>query len=97
MIYSWNVISYSEETVHTALITAMYSWTFMKMFLDILSRQSIKVTLILSTDEFFKIILIYSEEIKHNSDISTTYRWGILKFFLSYYEETVHTVHITSM
>jgi len=53
MSYSKNALGYSEETEPTPHITTMYSRVSPKIFLVILWRQHILLTLLLGTAELF--------------------------------------------
>jgi len=96
MSFSENVLSYSVESVHTALFTTMYRWFFLKMFLVIFRRLYILITLLLRTAEvFWKCSYLF---------------WGVCTYFLHYYyvqqnytenflrfsEDVLHAAHITT-
>jgi len=95
--YSENDLSYTEETVHTAHITTMYSWVILKMSLVILRRQYVLLTLILCTAElFWKCCYLFGADCTY----CLYYKYIQLSFsekFLSYSEETVVTAHITNI
>jgi len=56
--FSENVLSYSEETVHTSHITTMCSCVILKMSLFILMGQYILLTWLLCSGVILKIFLI---------------------------------------
>ena len=96
MSYSDNILSYSEETLHTPHITTMYCWDFLKMFLVNVRRSYIQHSLLRCTAELF---WKFSQLFWGNSSYISHYCYVQLSFFenvLSYSQETVHTDHITT-
>ena len=57
--YSENVLSYSEERVHTVHTITRYSWVFLKIFFVIPKRMYILLAFLLCTAELFlKMFLV---------------------------------------
>jgi len=97
MIFSENILSYSEETVHTPHTTTMYMWGFLKMFLFIPSWPTFCSHYYYVRMSFSKNVISYSEETVHTPLTSSMYNWFCSERVLSYSEGTVHSTYITTM
>ena len=93
--YPEHFLNYTDESVHTAHITTIKSRVILEMFLVILLRQNILLTLLLCTALlfwYFQLLCGENTYLSHYYDVQLSFSLNVL----SYSEDTVHAVQFTT-